>query len=134
MIIVCTCSEISGNSLTEIFTSNRDSSKNHRKNNLTEFLSKFVCQNYWISVFRNLFEKCKIKFKRGHFFAIFGYLSRSSPEPWKTDLIAMPSDPRAWELRRNTVFDYSWGPLFCKVPLILNDFPFLKLQNKGLPL
>ena len=36
--------EISGYSLTEIFTSNRDSSKNHKKNNLT----KIFCQNSYV--------------------------------------------------------------------------------------
>ena len=34
-----------------------------------------------------------------------------------------------WETLKK--YNYSGGPLFCNVPLILYDFPFLKLQNKG---
>ena len=37
-------SEIRGYSLTKIFTSNRESSKNHKKNNLTENF----CQNSYV--------------------------------------------------------------------------------------
>ena len=61
-------SEIRGNSLTKIFTSNRESSKNHKKNNLTENF----CQNSYVKtiVVRQLdffSKKKKLNFKGSHF-------------------------------------------------------------------
>ena len=56
-------SEIRGYSLIKIFTSYRESSKNHKKNNLTEIF----CQNSYVKtiVVRQpdfFFKKTKIKF------------------------------------------------------------------------
>ena len=73
-------SETRGYSLTEIFTSHRESSKNHKNNNLNENFLETRTSKLLNFSFSEPFQKRKIKFKRGYFFAIFGYLSRSSPE------------------------------------------------------
>ena len=86
-------SETRGYSLTEIFTSHRESSKNHKNNNLNENFLETRTSKLLNFSFSEPFQKRKIKFKRGYFFAIFGYLSRSSPERRKTDLVAKSGDP-----------------------------------------
>ena len=61
-------SEIRGNSLTKILTSNRESSKNHKKNNLTENF----CRNSYVKTIvvrqSDFFsKKRKLNFKGSHF-------------------------------------------------------------------
>ena len=65
-------SEIRGYSLTKIFTSNRESSKNHKKNNLTEnFCQNSSVQTIEFQLFGTFSKNTKSNFKRVFFRRFF---------------------------------------------------------------